>query len=59
MVGWASQVALVVKNLSASAENIRDAGSIPRSEIHPGGAHGNHSNILAWRIPQTEEPGRL
>ena len=20
---------------------------------------GNHTSILAWRIPQTEEPGRL
>ena len=33
----ASQVALVVKNLSASAGDARDAGSIPG----PGGGHGN------------------
>ena len=52
-------MALVIKNLSANAENIRDAGSILGPEIYPGGAHGNHSNILAWRIPWTEEPGRL
>ena len=25
----------------------------------PGGGHGNHSSILAWRIPWTEEPGGL
>ena len=25
----------------------------------PGGGHGNPSNILAWRIPWTEEPGGL
>ena len=25
----------------------------------PGGGHGTHSNILAWRIPWTEEPGGL
>ena len=25
----------------------------------PGGRHGNHSSILAWRIPWTEEPGGL
>ena len=25
----------------------------------PGEGNGNHSNILAWKIPWTEEPGRL
>ena len=25
----------------------------------PGGGHGNPLSILAWRIPWTEEPGRL
>ena len=25
----------------------------------PGGWNGNHSSILGWRIPWTEEPGRL
>ena len=25
----------------------------------PGGENGNHSRILAWRIPWTEEPGEL
>ena len=34
----ASQVALVVRNLSANVGDIRDAGSIPGS---PGGGHGN------------------
>ena len=42
----------MVKNLPASAEDIRDAGSIPGS----GRSTGTHSSILAWRIPQT---GRL
>ena len=37
----ASQVALVVKNLPASAGNIRDMGSIPGSGICPGGGHGH------------------
>ena len=32
---------LVVKNLSANAGDIRDAGSIPRWERSPGGGHGN------------------
>ena len=37
----ASQVALVVKNLSANAGNVRDSGSIPGSGRSPGGVHGN------------------
>ena len=31
----------MVKNLPASAGNIRDAGSIPGSRRPPGGGHGN------------------
>ena len=38
---WASQVALVVKNLPANAGDIRDLGSIPGSGGSPGGGHGN------------------
>jgi len=45
-----SQAALVVKNLLASAGDIREVGLIP-------GSGGGHSIILAWRIPWTEEPG--
>ena len=37
----ASQVALVVKNLPASAGDLRDVGSIPGSRRSPGGGHGN------------------
>ena len=36
-----SQVALVVKNLPASAEGVRDGGSIPGLGRSPGGGHGN------------------
>ena len=36
-----------------------DPGLIPRLGRSPGGGNGNHSSILAWRIPCTEEPGRL
>ena len=36
-----SQVALVVKNLPANAEDIRDAGSIPRLGKSLGRGHGN------------------
>ena len=37
----ASQVALVVKNLTANAGDIRDMGLIPRWGRSPGGGHGN------------------
>ena len=36
-----SQVALVVKNLPASAGGVRDEGSIPGLGRSPGGGHGN------------------
>ena len=32
---------------------------IPESGGSPGGGHDNHSSILAWRIPWTEEPRGL
>ena len=56
---WAFQVVLVVKNPLANAGDIRDMGSIPGSGRSPGGRHGNPLSIHAWKIPWTEEPGRL
>ena len=56
---WASQVAPVVKNLPANAGDLRDVGLIPGLGRSPGGGVATHSSILAWRIPWTEEPGRL
>ena len=38
---WASQVALVVKNLLSNTRDIRDAGSITGLGSSPGGEHGN------------------
>ena len=38
---WDLAVALVVKNLPASAGDIRDMGLIPRSGRSPGEGHGN------------------
>ena len=32
---------------------------IPGLGRSPGKGNGNHSSILAWRIPWTEEPGGL
>ena len=37
----ASHVALVVKNLSVNAGDLRESGSIPGSGRSPGGGHGN------------------
>ena len=48
----------MVKNLPGSAGDVRDTGSIPGL----GSLEENretHSSILAWRIPWTQEPGRL
>ena len=56
---WASQVVLVVKNPPGSAGDIETrvqslSGEDPLEEDMAA-----YSRILAWRIPQTEEPDRL
>ena len=43
----------VVKNLPANAGEIYGPG---RS---PGEGNDDHSSIIAWEIPRTEEPGGL
>ena len=48
----------MVKSLCANAGDVRNTGSIPGLGRSPGDHQGN-SSILAWRIPWTEEPGRL
>ena len=40
-----------------SRRHVRDAGSILGLRRSSGAGHGNHSSILAWRIPWTEEHG--
>ena len=47
----------MVKNLPASAGDIRTMGSISGLGRSPGEGMATHSSILAWRIPWTEEPG--
>ena len=42
-----------------SACNAGDLGLIPGSEDPLEKGMATHSGILAWRIPWTEEPGRL
>ena len=55
----ASQVALMIKNLSANAGDMRDMGSIPELGRLLEEGMAIYSDILAWRIPWTEEPGGL
>ena len=43
----------------ASAYNVGDPGSIPGLGGSPGEGNGNPLSILAWKIPWTEDPGRL
>ena len=53
---WASLVAQTVKNLPAMQEaQVQSLGG--EDPLETGMAA--HSSILAWRIPWTEEPGRL
>ena len=53
---WASLVAQLVKNLPAMQETwVLSLGWEDTLEM----GKANHSSILAWRIPWTEEPGGL
>ena len=49
----ASQVVLVVKNLSANAGDIGDTGSISRSGRSPGGERGNPLQQMKKNLKQT------
>ena len=53
---WASLVAQMIKTLPAVQETwVRSLGWEDPLEDEM----ATHSSILAWRIPWTEEPGRL
>ena len=52
-------MALLVRNLPANAEDIRDVGSTPGSEDPLEKGMATHPSIVAWRIPWTAEPGGL
>ena len=56
---WASQVALVVKNLPANAGDKGDTGSMPGSGRSLEEGMAIHSSILTGKIPRTEEPDGL
>ena len=47
----------MVKNLPANVGDAGDIGSIPGSGRSLEKEMATHSSILAWKIPQTEEPG--
>ena len=49
----------MIKNPPANTGEAGDVGSIPGSGRSPGEGNATHSNILAWEIPWTEEPGGL
>ena len=44
---WASQVALVIKNLPTNTGDLRDTGSVPVSGRSPGGGNGNPLQYLS------------
>ena len=50
---------LVVKNLPASAEDKRQQVRSLGQEDPLEKEMATHSSVLAWKIPQTEEPGWL
>ena len=49
----------MVKNPPANAGDIRDVVQFLGWEDPLEESMATHSNILAWRIPWAEEPGRL
>ena len=53
---WGFPGGLVVRNPSTSAGNTDLISELERPSEE---GNGNHSNILAWAIPWTEEPGGL
>ena len=59
MIFGAFLMAQQYKELTCSAADVRDMGSIPGLGRAPREGMATHSSILAWRIPWIEEPGRL
>ena len=49
----------MVKNATTNGGDSGDICSIPGSGRSPEEEMAPHSSILAWKIPRTEEPGRL
>ena len=56
-LSWGFPGGTLVKNLPTNAGDARDAGWIPGSRRSSGVA--SHSSVLTWKIPWTEQLGRL
>ena len=56
---YASQVALVVKNLPANARDLRRQVQSLGQEDPLEEGMATHYTILAWRTPWAEEPGGI
>ena len=56
---WASQAALVMKNLPANAGDVRDADSIPGLGRAPGGGHSNSFQYSCWENAMDKGVGEL
>ena len=56
---WGFPGGTVIKNLPANAGDTGDACQSLGWEDPLQESMATHSSILAWRIPWTEEPGRL
>ena len=56
---WGFPGSTVVQDLPANAGDIKDTSSISVLEDRQEKEMANHSGILAWEIPWTEEIGRL
>ena len=50
---------MVKENMPTNAEDMRDVGLIVGQEGALEEGMATHPSILAWRIPLSEEPGRL
>ena len=58
MCFMASLIVQLVKNMSAMQETrVQSLGQVDPLEKEM--AMANHSSILAWKMPRTEEPGGL
>ena len=51
VISWASQVALVAKNLPANAEGVRVPGSTPGLRRSPGEGHGSPLQCSCLKNP--------
>ena len=59
IISVSSLVWLSSKDSACSAGDARDLDLVPEWGRSPGEGKGNHSSILSWKIPRTEETSRL